>query len=68
MEMKTSDIAKSFRMRSCIEKGIYRYVLKWLSLALHIADSDALITAPVPDILELELASVVRPRAGTAAK
>lgn len=28
---ETSDIAKPLRMRSSIERGIYRYVLKWLS-------------------------------------
>lgn len=68
MKMEASDIAKSLQMRSCIERGIYTYGLKWLSLVLRIAESEALITAPVPDILALELASVVRPAAGTVAR
>lgn len=72
MKMEASDIAKSLQMRSCIERGIYTYGLKWLSLVLHIADSEALIkaliTALVPDILAPELASVVRPAAGTVAR
>lgn len=51
-------------MRSCIERGMYTYGLRWLSLVLHIADYFALITALVPDILAPELASFVRPEAG----
>ena len=68
MKMEASDIAKSLQMRSCIERGIYTYGLKWLSLVFHIADSEALITALVPDILALELACVVRPAACTVAR
>ena len=68
MKMEASDIAKSLRMRSCIGRGIYTYGLKWLSLGLHIANSDAMITALVLDILALELASVVRPVAGKVAR
>lgn len=68
MKVEASDIAKSLQMRSCIERGIYTYGLKWLLLVLRIDDSGALITALVPDILALELASVVRPAAGTVAR
>lgn len=64
MKLEASDIAKSLQMRSCIERGMYTYGLRWLSLVLHIADYFALITALVPDILAPELASFVRPEAG----
>lgn len=68
MKIEASDIAEFLHMRPWIERGIYTYGLKWLSLVLHIADSDTLITALVPGILAPELASVVHPVAGTVAR